>query len=467
MTIKRGQFALFIVILLVVLLLLPSLSLESSNSILLHFTFLLNGTIIILFLVIEAGTLPYSCRTLHWVFFLFFFFLSPYLQFLFKQWPLNYSPTVPRMIRANLLIMLWSTLFHLTRKVQFSKGGDIFFDATSSEMHIKHPELFVFSESSDDNPSKARLTLFLFISFVLVLYLVSRVGLITLVSSRSGGYSAYQSSSSAESSLISNTVRNTISFTAFLNAYRFQKKRDNLSLLIISFALLMIGCSPFGLPRFQVAAIYLTIIILLFPKWRYSSLSIIGFIVFFMLVFPLINAYRYTEVGMLDFKTLLIRTINNFQGEYLTANYDAYTIMLKMFDYVDENSYTYGRQLICAILFFIPRTVWPSKSVSTGALLQAASGAHSSAYNVSSSLIVEGMIDFGIFGVILYCFLFSLICNRIDAKLAMPDRYSRATTIIQVLMPPLLFFLLRGSLLSVWPFIASYLVVGFAMIKLR
>ena len=467
MTIKRGQFALFIVILLVVLLLLPSLSLESSNSILLHFTFLLNGTIIILFLVIEAGTLPYSCRTLHWVFFLFFFFLSPYLQFLFKQWPLNYSPTVPRMIRANLLIMLWSTLFHLTRKVQFSKGGDIFFDATSSEMHIKHPELFVFSESSDDNPSKARLTLFLFISFVLVLYLVSRVGLITLVSSRSGGYSAYQSSSSAESSLISNTVRNTISFTAFLNAYRFQKKRDNLSLLIISFALLMIGCSPFGLPRFQVAAIYLTIIMLLLPKWRYSLLCIIGFIVVFMFVFPLIGAFRYTEVGNIDFKTLLIRTINNFQDEYLTANYDAYTIILKTFDYVAENSYTYGRQLICAILFFIPRTVWPSKSVSTGALLQAASGAHSSAYNVSSSLIVEGMIDFGIFGVILYCFLFSLICNRIDAKLAMPDRYSKATTIIQVLMPPLLFFLLRGSLLSVWPFIASYLVVGFAMIKLR
>lgn len=73
--------------------------------------------------------------------------------------------------------------------------------------------------------------------------------------------------------------------------------------------------------------------------------------------------------------------------------------MAKAVEYIAENGTTNGRQLLGCFLFFIPRTIWKTKPIGSGALVAEIIGQEHT--NISMPFIGEGLINFG-FLVLLY-----------------------------------------------------------------
>lgn len=231
-------------------------------------------------------------------------------------------------------------------------------------------------------------------------------------------------------------------------------------MMIFSFVLLLIGCSPIGMPRYQVATIYIALLLILFPNLKKKGVFILLFIFAFMILFPVLDSFRYSVFDISNVQMIFKTTLSNLQNQYLTANYDAYVMIMKSFDFVSNNSLQYGRQLLGAFLFFVPRNMWFNKPVSTGTMIQNSFGFYRDAANVSSSLISEAYIDFGFIGIVIYAILFGIICKKIDSKILEYSNSNKIDGLILLLMPTLIFFLCRGPLLSVWGFVSSFIVIG-------
>lgn len=234
-------------------------------------------------------------------------------------------------------------------------------------------------------------------------------------------------------------------------------------MMIFSLILLLIGCSPIGMPRFQVATVYIALLLIFFPNFKKKPLFILLFIFAFMVLFPVLDAFRYNEFDISNLQIIFKNTLSNLQNQYLSANYDAYVMIMKTFDFVSNNSLQYGRQLLGAFLFFIPRNLWFNKPVSTGTMIQNSFGFYRDAANVSSSLISESYVDFGFIGIVVYALLFGIICKKIDNKILEYSNSNKIDGLLLLLMPTLIFFLCRGPLLSVWGFVSSFIVIGKTM----
>src|SRR5690606_2605302 len=105
-----------------------------------------------------------------------------------------------------------------------------------------------------------------------------------------------------------------------------------------------------------------------------------------------------------------------------------------------------GQQLLSAILFFVPRSSWPEKSVGSGYFIFEKSG--SQYRNICSPLVAEGYINFKWMGVVLFSVLFALIASFFDK-----NQGSNKTNVVafKIFYPAILvlsFLWLRGDLMS-------------------
>ena len=468
--VDRKQILLvFFLLLILILLFSPALSNVASGSLLIHSMFLFIGGYSVVALLRECRSAPYSCRTIHWIFTFFFFFVAPYLQYLYQTWPLDYVPTDASLIRANLWIILWILVFDASKSVLFHNGSIVWGrKAWESAMEDLKGRARKQTGGRPERvtPSNTFMTVLYFTSIFFLFILIRRSGFLELISSRSTGGKVYTADTQAMTSIFTSVVRYTIAYTAFYCCYRYRKGQESLSMLIFSLILLLIGCSPIAMPRFQAASIYITVILLLAPDLKRDISFVILFVVMFMLAFPALNAFRNNSLSSVNLGELVIRVVENYQNEYLTANYDAYTMLMKTDDYVAQFGCRNGMQLIGALFFFIPRSIWTTKPVSTGTMVQEAFSAHISTYNVSSCMVCEGLVDFGVLGIVIYAFAFSLICSWVDLRLRCREFIDSFDGIVYLLLPPFFFFLLRGSLMSVWAFIVACVVIGVFFRKL-
>ena len=64
------------------------------------------------------------------------------------------------------------------------------------------------------------------------------------------------------------------------------------------------------------------------------------------------------------------------------------------------------------VLFFVPRSIWTSKPVTTNVLI--ASAQNQTFTNLSCPLAAEGYVNFGMVGVVLYCFAYAKLNRALD-----------------------------------------------------
>ena len=138
--------------------------------------------------------------------------------------------------------------------------------------------------------------------------------------------------------------------------------------IVILLILLLCLNFPVSLSRYWIGSVYIGIGLIAFGKYLGTKTFDIGIIFVFAVIFPIFQLFKwYTLTDLITGTTTM-----NLIEVYNNADFDAYSLFVRTFEYVGDFGITYGKQLFTTLLFFIPRVIWPTKSIPTGELVATA-----------------------------------------------------------------------------------------------
>jgi len=224
-----------------------------------------------------------------------------------------------------------------------------------------------------------------------------------------------------------------------------------ITFLFVFLLLLFWFKNPLIEKRNALGPIYICLMIIFLPKLLNSNTKMLGFLFLTMIVaFPLTAVFTHTDASfseILKSPAILFEETNKGGGivtAFNTLNYDAFANILATIEYVGEYGFAMGGQLLSAFLFFVPRSVWSSKPVSTGELV----GDHLidrydfTYSNLSNPMVSEGYINYGILGVILGAIFLAFVTVKFMSWLRSNDDLKR---ILAYYLAIHFIFLLRGD----------------------
>ena len=388
----------------------------------------------------------FSSRNIVFIFVLFFFGLSPLYQVNthFRTW--GYFLTPSEILITNSAIIFCLILFSFfSRPILANKHK-------SEECNISNvaksssEKLFDFIKVCNLKLSiKIQIMLLLLSSLLFVVFFWYYEYNILGILFRGGIYEPNFRGSMTEYLVISYFVRPLI-FNIFLFT-SFHKGLNNI-VLILLFILAIVAVFPTGVPRFFAAVIYLTYLtIFIFKNLRIniSLLFVLSFSLIF--IFPFLDIFRWFKDSNLTNYEVSI--------DLYSGNFDAFGMFALA---LSKGVVVYGANILTAILFFVPRTIWPTKEVGSGHKISGELDL--TLDNVSMPFFAEGYLALGILGLI----LFPLILARV---VYLADKYFYNNTLneenISILSPLkiifffnfifLCFFILRGDLLSSYAYL--------------
>jgi hypothetical protein len=237
--------------------------------------------------------------------------------------------------------------------------------------------------------------------------------------------------------------------------YSLSQKRSRVALALLVVATFILN-SPITMPRFWVATILIALIFALPRVQKKPSgtrMVIIGALLVSIALFPYAAYFRRST----GFKQPpgVVQTLET------KGDYDSFEMITAGVQYTFEDGFRYGSHALGDILFFVPRSIWPSKAEDTGAFI--GHHFHLSYTNLSAPLWIEGYIDFGYVGVIAIFFSYGMIMRRGD------DRFVRGDSPFAQFLIPLMAgytgILLRGPMLQAMARLAGMLVIAWLISK--
>lgn len=204
--------------------------------------------------------------------------------------------------------------------------------------------------------------------------------------------------------------------------------------------------SPVGIPRSLAGALYIPLLVLAFvPRWhrKYSILSIITLAV--LVAAPIVDVFRLIYMGT------EISILQNFRVDYFFAgHFDPFHNLTQV---VESGFASNQWQVFGALLFWVPRSLWPNKPQGTSFAFADFAGLRSA--NVSFPLTAELYVDFGVLGILFGMFCLGLAYKYLDNLLSTPTQdplSQRIVTLGHLELSILGIYLLRGSLMSTFAF---------------
>lgn len=175
-------------------------------------------------------------------------------------------------------------------------------------------------------------------------------------------------------------------------------------------------------------------------------------------VFPYADAFRNEQSGIHNSIRSTSTPVDYLIGK---TDYGAVTDVAATALHVEREGHTWGRQLLGAAAFWVPRSVWTDKPVNTAEIL--AEEIDFPNPNLDTPLWAEGYIDFGLLGTALLLGTFGVLSRRADDVLERadlrPDRCADVVFPIAISFVGYESFLLRGSLLQAMARIVTVIVV--------
>lgn len=294
-------------------------------------------------------------------------------------------------------------------------------------------------------------------------FLLAQGGL-AILSSRSAAWTALDTGSIATTQLITTSLRNLPLYCLALSVLIYKRWGVGRSHLAVQALCCLVTNSPTSTPRFQVATVLFGLAVLVFPRiWR-GARFMLFFLTSFVVVFPILSMFR-RDSFIQDLGGAGPTSMLSGIGQFSSGDYDAFSMILYALQFVEDHGSTYGRQLVGASLFFVPRSIWPDKPVGTGAMILSTYGYDFT--NASASLIAEGLVNFGFFGLVFFGAAMGMVSAFLDKRywtLRMIDAIDfRFLGVLYPFMLPLFFFLNRGDLLSGLGYLASHIASLAAM----
>jgi glycosyltransferase involved in cell wall biosynthesis len=179
-------------------------------------------------------------------------------------------------------------------------------------------------------------------------------------------------------------------------------------------------------------------------RWRsaFSLAILLGLAV----VYPLANSFRNVQ-SRADLRIGL--------DSYYTFDFDGFQQTVNTVFYAGFHGHTWGRHLISALLFWVPRSVWHDKAIPAGNAVAAARGYEFQ--NLALPFWAEIYLEFSLVGVLVVFFLYGRLTRRLDGALDRPVAGFRTTA--AVLFAACQIGLLRGPLGAQIPFAGAAFVI--------
>lgn len=390
---------------------------EGRDNFIVEASFALNSTICC-FMIFLNKNRSYSLQKIFYIFSLFFLCIAPAIQYQTNTtfWTTSFLNDELYII-GNSIILLTLILFGITYSAlnKKSEGSRTPFHMTNRKIsQVELIGLVIISASS------------FFIVYANLDFLALRLFY------RGGDFEV------SESNQIVNLFVNffirplPMVIFAFYRQGQHCKKYASCFFLFIA----IITAFPTGIPRLQVAALYIPLFILLTPPLTKGHNFVLVLVFGLLVIFPALNQFRYYSENAAFH-------LNSSFDMFKEAHFDAYQNFLRT---IDGDIITGGWQLLGALFFFIPRMFWENKPVGSGSFLSDKLGF--SFDNVSMPLIGEGYMNFGILGVFLFVFLAAIVSAKLDHRYWSNNEKASATKVRYFFILGMFFFLLRGDLLS-------------------
>ncbi len=446
-TSKRTLIQLTVLLLIIVVFCFVSLrnSQLNSSDISVFLTFAVNIVISAFLLIRAARKHPYSFQVLFWMFGLVFFGIAPLVQFLNRWAPWNLIYENTEIINCNLLILLWYICFVFGSKIRLRF-------------------IFVKKQTTSQNANRLSKTGVDIAVFFTVLF----SGILIVTNGITGlffrGARVAISDSSTIALLSYHVFKNTILFTFAVLLQNVKVNYQNRKLCFVIGTLFFITCFPTGLSRYMLGAYYLGLLILFAGRKKIGVWFTILVFLGLTITFPVMSVFRSFS-GFQSYDSFIDSIGPSLNGAFLTANYDTHNMIITSMHYIAAFGFSWGRQLMGAILFFIPRSVWPTKPIGSGAMAISALNMFGFT-NVSMPLIGEAFINFGIIGVVLFAIITGWCTSLIDFEYWKGADNLRPISIIYPFSIFYFFFLLRGDMMSGGAYLIANVVVGMLLTKL-
>jgi len=404
-------------------------------------TFIVNG-MIIFFELSKNSRLGYSLRDILFLFMFIFMFISPLIQYfenLFPWWS-TYLITDEKIIFANLLITVFILTYIITYKISFNER--------TNNNQLKNREIINI---------KLVMGIFFIASILCSVYIIVNTGFGNL-------FARATNSLKIESSSFKLTVSNTFRAVPVIyvamnllfmqkNGYVYKKFR-----FLLTSILMIVVNFPTGTARFWMATVYLGLFLVLKRKFKNPYFFKILVIIGILSVFPVIGVFRNNT-----FEEVIIHGINISKPSelFLAGDFDSYSMLVRTIIYVNLHGITWGNQILGNLLFFVPRKIWSTKPIGSGATIATDLGWNFT--NVSCPYIAEGYINFGILGVVLFAIILAVLTKFGDVTYAkvVDKGNNKGIAIIELVYPfsvGFLFFILRGDLLSSLAYYIGFMV---------
>lgn len=410
-----------------------------KNSSLIISTFLING-IIIMKQLCKKSELGYSLKDVVFIFMFIFMFISPLVQYIRDSFPWwdTYLFSEKTLIYTNLIIMIFLLIYIIIYKFSFNKNIKL--------NNFKNREI---------NNIELIIDIFFIFTTLCSIYIIQKTGFSNLFSRSTNNLNI---DSSSFGLIVSNTFR-AVSVTYVAMNLLFIQKYNRLYKVfpfILGTILMLFVNFPTSTARFWMASVYLGILIIVVKKTRNPHIFKILLFIGVLLIFPAVNVFRNNTVEDVIKYGINLQSVSD---AFLEGDYDAYSMLVRSIIYVNRHGSTLGYQLLGNILFFIPRTVWPSKPIGSGAMIANVLGWKFT--NVSCPYIGEGYINFGILGVVIFAIILGIITKLADSSYRYVKKNNKNITFIDIVYPfsiGFLFFILRGDLLSSLSYYIGFMI---------
>lgn len=228
---------------------------------------------------------------------------------------------------------------------------------------------------------------------------------------------------------------------------RHMLKHKSFDFILIFFLIIYF---PFwgNMARFMLLGTYVVILALLFEKNKNKSLYFLLYYVGFIVGFSSIR--RATSINALM----------NININFCHVDFDAHQILMTLIKYTDEQGIVFGKNIISALAFIIPRSIWNGKMLNSGGI--AANYYGSWFTNVSSPLFGELYFALKWLGVVVGAIILAFVALKIDSWNKSMNLMKRGTFCIAVGMT---IYICRGSLIASMAFTLGLLLALFIISK--
>lgn len=233
--------------------------------------------------------------------------------------------------------------------------------------------------------------------------------------------------------LMQNFIR-PIPFACFMICMLSKTKRRY---CIYTFVLTLLTVFPTGMPRNAAAMYWIPIMCLCISKYLKNNVFMWTMITGLFVVFPFLSQFR--SVSNYDDSKF------SWSMDFLNQmDFDASQIFIAS---MKTELITFGHQLLGALLFFVPRSIWISKPGGSGALLVREQNGYWT--NVAMPFFSEGYVNFGLFGILIFTVFIGWLCAKLDViywnKWMKNNNY---LTGIYLIFLGAIIFIMRGDMMS-------------------